>query len=203
LIGHDYSVGRYAQNAVVGNAVFMNSATPRIVMLTTWAPSANVTNTLQAIQQVAQGIRLYTLQTHRNYTTLPALLSVDRFDVVVVLAQTAATDDELGAAARILGPSISSFVRAGGVAVVLDGEGANAGTWQLATASGLINIDGRSVVTGETLAVENGTDALGIGLPLEYRAERSSVSFRGASAGMVVSARSGAVVIHRGYSPRR
>jgi hypothetical protein len=203
LIGHDYAVGRYAQNLVVGNAVFMGNPAPRILLFSQWAPPTNATNTLGAIQQVAAGVRRYTTQTLANYRALPTELTIDNFDVLVVLSQGEASDEQLGAAARLAGPAITSFVRAGGSVVVLDGEGNNAGTWQFAAASGLIPLTGHVVVTAETLTVENGTDALGIGLPLAYRAERSSVAFRGSNSGTVVSSAFGPVVIHRGYTPSR
>lgn len=203
LIGHDYSIGRYSQNLVVGNAVFMANPAPRILLFTQWAPAANVTNTMLAIQQVAAGVRRYTTHILANYRALPTDLTIDNYDVLVVFSQGEATDDQLGSAARLAGPAITGFVRAGGSVVVLDGEGNNAGTWQFAAASGLIPLTGHVVVTGETLNVENGTDALGVGLPLAYRAERSSVAFRGSTSGTVVSSPFGPVVIHRGYSPSR
>jgi hypothetical protein len=187
----------------VGNAVFMSNPAPRVLLFTQWAPVANVTNTLQAIQQVAAGVRRYTMQALANYRALPTDLTVDNYDVLLVLSQGDANDEQLGSAARLAGPAITSFVRAGGSVVVLDGEGNNAGTWQFAAASGLMPLTGHVVVTAETLTVENGTDAIGVGLPLAYRAERSSVAFRGSSAGTVVSSPFGPVVIHRGYAPSR
>jgi hypothetical protein len=203
VIGHDYTVGRYAQNLVVGNAVFMSNPAPRVLLFTQWAPVANITHTLQAIQQVAAGVRRYTTQTLANYRALPTDLTVDNYDVLLVLSQGDANDEQLGSAARLAGPAITSFVRAGGSVVVLDGEGNNAGSWQFAAASGLMPLTGHVVVTAETLTVENGTDAIGVGLPLAYRAERSSVAFRGSSSGTVVSSPFGPVVIHRGYAPLR
>ena len=82
--------------------------------------------------------------------------------------------------------------------VVLDGEGSSPGTWPLAEATGLLTVTGHVAVTGEAAEVVGGADAVAIGLPVAYRAERGSVTFLGTDGtGVVIRAGMLPLVLHR------
>ena len=198
LIGHDYEATRPDQNRVVGNAVFLSAAaSPRVATCTVGALPASVTNVRDAVRQVA-GLRAWRETVVATPEELPAVFSIDTSDVVVIHHQPMASDEAMDAlAVRIAGPAVG-FVRAGGVVVVLDGEGASRGTWPLAEATGLLTATGHAVVTGGAAEVVAGADAVAIGLPAAYRAERGSVTFLGSDgSGVVIRVGALPLVLHR------
>ncbi|MEZ4410553.1 MAG: hypothetical protein R3A52_29340 [Polyangiales bacterium] len=198
LIGHDYQTTRLDQNRVVGNAVFLSAApTPRVANFIAWARTPSVLNVREAIRQVA-GARSFTERTITSPSELPSAFSVDQTDVVLVQHQATTTDAALEALGlRVAGPAVG-FMRAGGVVIVLDGESTHRGTWPLARATGLVDVVGHIAATGEAAELVDAADAVAIGLPVAYRAERGSVVFTGTD-GTGVVLRSGALplVLHR------
>jgi hypothetical protein len=203
LIGHDYQTTRADQNRVIGNAVFLSGAgAPRVATSILGAPPASVATVREAVRQVA-GPRSWREAVVTTPEALAAAFAIDVTDVVIVHHQAAVTEASVDAlAVRIAGPAVG-FLRAGGVVVVLDGEGPSRGTWPLAEGTGLLPVTGHAAVTFGEAEVVSGTDALAVGLPLAYRAERGSVGFLGAPAGATV-VRVGAlpVVLHRVVSGR-
>lgn len=198
LIGHDYETTRPDQDRVVGNAVFLSaSSAPRVATCAVGARASSVTNVRGAVRGVA-GLREWREVVVAAPEDLPAVFSVDTTDVVLIHHQPAATAAAIDALAlRITGPAVG-FLRAGGVVVVLDGEGASRGTWPLAAATGLLAVTGHSPVTGGAAEVVSGADALAIGLPVAYRAERGSVGFLGTDgSGVVIRAGGLPLVLHR------
>lgn len=198
LIGHDFQNTRPDQNRVVGNAVFLSaSAAPRVATCTVGALSASVANVRDAVRQVA-GLRAWREAVVASADELPTAFSIDTTDVVLIHHQPSATEASINAlAVRIAGPAVG-FLRAGGVVVVLDGEGSSRGTWPLAEATGLLTVTGHTVVTGSAAEVVSGADAVAIGLPVAYRAERGSVTFLGTdSAGVVIRVGQSPLVLHR------
>jgi hypothetical protein len=198
LIGHDYQTTRVDQNRVVGNAVFLSAAAaPRVATCAIGAMAASVASVRDAVRQVA-GLRSWHEVVVDTPEALPQVFSVDTTDVVIVHHQPAATDAAIDALAlRIAGPAVG-FLRAGGVVIVLDGEGSSRGTWPVADATGLLTVTGREVVTFSATEVVAGGDAVAIGLPLAYRAERGSVAFTGSDGdGVVIRAGLLPLVLHR------
>lgn len=198
LIGHDYQTTRPDQNRVVGNAVFLSAAAaPRVATYTVGALPASVANVRDAVRQVA-GLRAWRETVVASPDELPPVFSIDSTDVVLIHHQPSATDAAISAlAVRIAGPAVG-FLRAGGVVVVLDGEGSSRGTWPLAGATGLLTVTGHRVVTGSAAEVVSGADAVAIGLPVAYRAERGSVTFLGTDgAGEVIRVGQSPLVLHR------
>ena len=198
LIGHDFQSTRADQNRVVGNAVFLSaSAAPRVATCTVGALSTSVANVRDAVRQVA-GLRAWREAVVASADELPSAFSIDTTDVVLIHHQPSATEASINAlAVRIASPAVG-FLRAGGVVVVLDGEGASRGTWPLAEATGLLTVTGNRVVTGSPAEVVSGADAVAIGLPVAYRAERGSVTFLGTGgAGVVIRVGELPLVLHR------
>lgn len=198
LIGHDYQTTRVDQNRVVGNAVFLTAAaTPRVANFIAWARAPSVLNVREAIRQVA-GARSFTERTITSPSELPTAFSVDAFDVVLVQHQAATNDATLDALAlRAAGPAVG-FMRAGGVVIVLDGESTHRGTWPIASATGLLDVVGHITATGEAAELVDAADAVAIGLPVAYRAERGTVVFTGTDgAGVVLRAGALPLALHR------
>ncbi len=198
LIGHDYATTRTDQDRILGNAVFLSaSVAPRVAQYTAWADATSTANVNAAIRTVA-GLRAFTVTPVTAPEDLAAQFSIDRTDVVLVEHQPDATNEQISALAiRIAEPAVG-FIRAGGVVVVLDGEGANLGTWPLAVASGLVLVSAHRVVTGGEADVVAGADAVAVGLSVAYRAERGSVAFEGTDGvGVVLRAGGLPLVVHR------
>lgn len=198
LIGHDYQTTRVDQNRVVGNAVFLAAAAvPRVANFIAWARSESVVNVRAAIRQVA-GARTFTERTITSQAELASAFSVDENDVVLVQHQAMTTEATLSALAlRIAGPAVG-FMRAGGVVIVLDGEATHPGTWPIASTTGLIEVSAHFTANFDAAELVDGADAVAIGLPVAYRAERSSVVFDGTSeTGTVVRAAGMPLVLHR------
>ena len=198
LIGHDYETTRPDQDRVVGNAVFLSgAAAPRVATCVLGATPASVTHVRAAVQRVA-GPRTWPETVLETADALRAALSVDAAEVVLIHHQPGATDEGMRDLARSIAPAAAGFVRAGGVVVVLDGEGSAGGTWPLAAATDLVRVTGHAVATGTTATVVNGADAVAIGLPLQYRAERGSVAFLGTDDdGVVLRVGGRPLVLHR------
>lgn len=198
LIGHDYETTRPDQDRVVGNAVFLSGeSAPRVSTCTLGARAASVTNVRDAVRRVA-GPRPWRETVIASPDALAATFTVDTTDIVLVHHQPDASAESVAAlAVRIAGPAVG-FVRAGGVVVVLDGEGASAGTWPLAEATGLLRVAGHAVVTGAAAEVVAGGDSVAIGLPVAYRSERGTVGFLGTDGmGVVIRAGELPLVMHQ------
>ena len=99
-------------------------------------------------------------------------------DVFLIHSQHGATNDELQALGFTWRNALRSFLRRGGVVIVLDAGGANSGTHQLLEAAGLISIDTRRALTsGTALRVIDGADAVSRGVPIAYLAPSRSAGF--------------------------
>lgn len=179
LIGHDLEATRPDQGRLVGNAVFLTAASsPRLVLFTAWARAQSV-DTVEAAVRTVAGPRLVRATRVSTGEALESVLSVDSADVVLIPHQVSATDAQVTELARRVSNRMVAFARAGGVVVVLDGEGSNGGTWPFAERTALIAVSGHRGVTGSATELVNGADAIAIGLSSAYRAERSSVGFTG------------------------
>lgn len=198
LIGHDFEATRPDQGRLVGNAVFLTAASsPRVALFTAWARAQSVDAIEAAVRTVA-GPRVVRATRVSTGEALESVLSVDSADVVLIPHQVSATDTQVAELARRVSTRVVAFARAGGVVVVLDGEGTSAGTWPFAERTALIPVSGHRGVTGSATELVNGADALAIGLSSAYRAERSSVAFTGTDGrGVVVRADGFPLAIHQ------
>lgn len=202
VIGHDYESSRAGQSRIVGNAVFLGRGSPVDVL--TWrgtATSASIAGTNAAIQTVAADIGRnanYIAATDVNAVTA----QLANVDVFLVYAQAASTDTEL----MILGDkwrtALNAFVLRGGVVIVLDGGAAtNSGTPHVLAAADLFAFTSRAVITGNTVTLVALGDALAPRVPVQYMGESHSVRFATTTPTTVVSDGTGAVVVHRTFSP--
>jgi hypothetical protein len=207
LVGHSFERTRPDQDRVLGNAVFLNA--PPVARVLAYAefadtaPGGAVEHADAAIDAIAAG-RRWTRALLSDRARVSVELSIDRYDAVLVYAQPRATDDVVADVARDVGDAVLSFVRAGGVAIVLDGGGAsNRGTFPVANATGLLAVAGATPIDGQLVDVADPTDALAVGASTSYRAERASVRFTTSDPYGVFVASGDPVVLHRAVFPRR
>ncbi|MFT5354441.1 MAG: hypothetical protein ACI9KE_001646 [Polyangiales bacterium] len=200
LIGHDYRVGREGQNYLAGNAAFIPFGSTVDVLV--YEGEAIATAGVDAaIEQVAvQAGRSWTRTVAPTPDSVPLLL-MDA-DVFVVYSQSGASNFELQALGTTWATAFMSFLRRGGVIIVFDGGGGHDGTWQLLDTAGLLDVGGRTTVTGDTLTVVDRGDAIARRVPLNYLGENRTVHFDAAPAStIVVEHPDGPVAIHVVLSP--
>jgi hypothetical protein len=196
VIGHDYTTTLSGMNRLVGNAVFLpRIATPRVLVYEGDATSAAVQGANGAINQVAA--ELGRTWTRTAVTANDVSFQLANHDAFLIYNQENSTDGELAALGTLWQTALGQFLARGGVVVLLDGAGAHSGTYQILNQAGLLDITGRTDITGSSLMVVDPGDAVATGVPSPYSAEMSSVRFAGTSADVVVSDGTGPVVIHR------
>lgn len=201
VVGHDYRESRDGMNRIAGNAVFLARQNPaRVLVYEGDARPEAVAGTDAAIDQVAAAYGRSWVRTAAPRPEEIPLLLADA-DVLVIYAQTDAADAELQRLSQGLGRSMTTFLQTGGVIVVFDGAGSNAGTYQVVTGTGFFWAESRVDVSRRVLDVTAPGDAVALGVPLRYRGEVSSVRFHTEEGTMVVGDGAGPVVIHRTVLP--
>jgi hypothetical protein len=198
VIGHDYVVNRAGMNNIIGNSVFLSGDDPVTVL--TYEGAANpqsITGTNSAIDQVASARgRRWTRQVAQRGDVAAGLATADTF---LIYAQEGASDATLLQLGIDWGSTLRTFVNSGHTVVVLDGPSTNnMGTFQILTTALLFTALGRTEVTGQTLSVVAGGDAVAVRVPRSYRAEMASVAFTTLEAVKVIQTMTGeAVVVHK------
>lgn len=203
LIGHSFARSRPDQDRLIGNAVFLATTTvPRVLVYEGAADPAAIVNVDMAITSVA-GARTWVRTVVTDATTLSSTLSIDRFDVMLILEQSTATDAAISSLAVNAGAAMANFARAGGVVIVVDGPQHNGGTYPVMAATMLLNptairnVDNAIVVRNPAAA----TDAVAVGVRASYRAAVTSVAFTSADPYAVYLQGTDPVVLHRAVGP--
>ncbi len=197
LIGHDFRTSRESMSIVAGNAVFLARENPtRVVVYEGDALPEAIAGTDAAFDRVAATVgRSWSRVVVDDPLRVP--LALEDAHVFVVYAQTNADDARIFDLSKVWGRALSGFLTRGGVLVVFDGSGANAGTHRVLVHAGLMNVERSVDISRRVLDVMAPGDALALGLPLRYRAELSSVRFVTSEATAVVVDGVDPVVIHR------
>jgi hypothetical protein len=200
LLGHDFTHAGVNERRELANAVLLSLASPvRVAVYREYASDGSVARALAALTAEAalRGRAVVTTL----YADRPAFTAaLGGVEAALIVAQDEASDDSLSGATLELQASLQSFVRAGGVLVVLDGPpAANDGTWQLVRS--LAAVTGVSGVTAAHVTVVKPTDAVALGLTTSYVAAASSAAFTYTGAGDVARAEAGPVLIHEVVAP--
>ena len=197
VIGHDYTQSRAGMRRLLGNAVFLGrSPDIDVVTYTGRARGAAVAGANAAIDQVGSELGRAWSAHPASAETVP--LALASADVLLIYAQSDSDDATLARLGSDWRRALDSFVDAGGVIVVLEGGGANAGTFQLLLDAGLVGVLGRTVLGDDTLRVTDLTHAIATGVPTTYASEPTTSWFQTVESGIVVrDSRDHAVVIHR------
>jgi hypothetical protein len=206
VIGHDYTQAVPAMQSIAGSALFLAAGSPvRAAVYAGGATNASRTGVTAASDEV---IRLEGRSWQRvevDADTLTAeLLSVQ---AVIVHAQGRESDARLLELGTEWGKALAQFVARGGVIVVFEAPGSNAGTFQVLAPSGLFEAAGRETIANN-LRLVIAQDQVGLGVArhatTRYESRRSTMRFQGVTspAGVVVTDPDGLpVVLHRRVAP--
>jgi hypothetical protein len=200
LLGHDFTHAGVNEKRELANAVFLSLASPvRVAVYREYASAGSVARALAALTaEAAQRGRAVVTTLYADRPAFTAALG--GVEAALLVAQDEASDDSLSGATLELQASLQSFVRAGGVLVVLDGPpAANDGTWQLVRS--LAAVTGVSGATGAHVTVVEPTDAVALGLTASYAAAANSAAFAYTGSGAVARAAAGPVLIHEVVAP--
>lgn len=181
VIGHDYAdynPTRIVKNRIIANAVFMWPLNPvRLLHYVGDATALSVQNVDKAINQFA-GSRTI-LRSYANAADAP--LWLPNVDVFLIYPQAHASDATLNQLGTNWASAMSDFVRnRGGTIIVLDADQAdNAGTVQILSNAGLMNVTRQASASAPGLvcyATARG-DALATGLTKSYSCQANSTTF--------------------------
>jgi hypothetical protein len=195
LIGHDFENKNLAIGRVLGNAVFLELG--NTVDVVTYRGTADP----DAQANANQAITTYSAAIGRTWNRIPAA-SADAVpgmlasaDALLIYAQTGSAPDDMNALGASWAAALADFVDRNGTIIVLSG---GEGSEQVLVGAQLMDAAPGSTVSGEVLAVANGSDAVATSVPLHYLAPAASTSFTETTAPVVVQTDTGdPVVLHR------
>lgn len=179
MIGHDMTAARPPMRTMVGNALFLvRSAPVRVLVYEAQTAEGSKTGIADAMRLSAQSLG-------RTYTVTPAAaeqltLQLSAADVLVVGPQQAASDADLQMLGTVWSTALRGFLRRGGVILLFDAGGANAGTYQILGPDGadLMPVTGRSAAfASRDLELVAFSDAIAAGMPSRYRSEGLTATF--------------------------
>ncbi|MET0591671.1 MAG: hypothetical protein ABW133_03155, partial [Polyangiaceae bacterium] len=182
VIGTDYSDSTLndmsSQVVMLGNAVFQSVATT--VRVLSYAEFADPTTVARidgwlAATAPTRGKTL-TMTKLPAWASLPAQLTVQQYQVLLVYDQAVAPMDQMATIGTFWNDAMDAFARGGGIIVALDGGSAGA-MRDFLTNGGLLPITDETNITGTQLNVDAPTDVVGQNLPNVFAARPSTVAF--------------------------
>jgi hypothetical protein len=197
LIGHDYFARNADVDRILGNAVFLTTATGTVQVLgyTQYADTSGtgeVANTNAAIDARAAALgRTWRLETFTDYTLLAGLLP--GYHVLLVYEQESGNTTLMQTVGTAWSATLDAFVNAGGVVIVADYSG---GSWEVMNSSGLMSITSATTIgSGSSLTLAAPGDAVA------YTATNGTITYT-TSDTVVVSQTSAAVpvVVHKEFT---
>ena len=153
---------------LLGNAVFMPATNPvHVLAYTHGAAAAAVTRVNQVITWAgdARG-REAEITEAKTVSAVTGSLNVDDYQVLLIhdLDQAGSGDPAAAATTWESGSVLSSFAKAGGTIIVLDGADGTAEMHDLITTANLLAVTGQTEITGEQLWNQAPFDVLGANL---------------------------------------
>jgi hypothetical protein len=180
LIGADYrqASGGSAQARVLTNAVLIPSSNPlRVLSYERYAEFASVLN-VKGLVTAAAGARPVAYTVSNDATSLASADLAKDFDVVLVYDQRNADALALQAEGATWKAPLGTFAKAGGVVVVLDGNGGNGNMPVLVRSAGLLDVTAHATMTpGSRVTVLAPNDVVGTLVPSPYGVFQRSASF--------------------------
>jgi hypothetical protein len=178
VIGHDMSSALPATRRLAGNAIFLPTRTRnvRVLMFQLGATPGAQAGIATAIAETEAATGRTALRTEAT-SVAEVSFQLSSADVFVIAAQANATDAELIVEGDMWSRALQTFVARGGVVVLFDGGGANAGTYQIAQEAGLFTATMRVPLTPRTVNIEASGDALSSFVPAVYQAQQQTVGF--------------------------
>jgi hypothetical protein len=186
VIGHDMSNALPAAKRLAGNAIFLPSKQKvKGLVYDERSTLAARNGVLTAISDTtAVTGRMFESTTASSALSVPFLLS--QADVFVIVAQANASDEVLIKNGDTWSRALQTFVARGGVVVLFDGGGSNAGTYQLLQQGGLFTATSRMSLSPRTVNIEAPGDALASFVSTRYMAQNQTVGFDTLEATVVV-----------------
>lgn len=202
IIGHDYVVRRAAMGRIVGNAVML--ARGRSVAVVTYEGMSTPASRGGTDASIDAGVA----ETGRGWTRISTTADEIPYrlasaGVLLVYAQPDLSTDDGVRLGQRWAQALESFLAIGGTVVFLvGGQGAEGGTLPILEGADLLAPRPTRVdISGAVVDVIRPWDALAVGVPLSYRAERTTVRLEMSLADAVVADAMGPVVIHRTVVP--
>jgi hypothetical protein len=177
VIGHDLSAASPAAKRLSGNAIFLPSKQKVRGLVYEERSSAGARAGVQSVIDETQALtgRMFDRTTATSALSVPFLLA--QADVFVIVAQANATNEVLIKNGDTWSRALQTFVARGGVVVLFDGGGSNAGTYQLLQQGGLFTATARVNLSPRTVNVVAASDALASFVPTRYQAMNFTVGF--------------------------
>jgi hypothetical protein len=179
LIGNDYEESRSAQDAILVNAVALGTrASLRVLTFTRGTPAARAArvNAIVANTFGAARVRFTPLADER---ALSRELAIDRYDTLLVYDRPDASVEQSRALGASWRDAITSYCRAGGNVVLLDGDNSAAGNWMIADESGLLPIADAQTADNSVLVLRPAAaeDAVSSGVEVRFTASLHTMTF--------------------------
>jgi len=211
FIGHDYltSVAGTAQARVLSNAVFIPQTNPLKVLSYEHYAVANAVARVKTILNAfaTQEGRGLTITSTDVDTDIPNDLVFATYQVLIVQDQPTAPTGALATLGTGWAATLTTFVQAGGIVVVLDGGTGVGQMPAFSTATTLLSVTAQApIATGTPLDDVAPGDVVGVGVVSPYGAGKNSVSITTeANGGNVIyvvdlpsdAAASSPVVVHK------
>lgn len=189
LIGHDYRVHHAAAARLLGNAAALSGNTTVRVAISadTSAPDVVAAVRRALTAGLAAGAHSWT------QIDVGAVPPSDRtsVDVFLIMPRSASLDTSF-ALGESWAPALTDFVMAGGTVIGLDGPGGS--TADLLRGTGITDVSIAATSTGGHVAIVAPGDALAVGVPSPYLAERGSTTFKTTGTGTIVATSGGAAI---------
>ncbi len=209
VIGHDYlsTPAAAAQSRILTNAVFIQRSNPlRVMSYERYGEAAAITTVKGILNSAAMQLnRTIAFTATVTDNDIPNTLTSATQDVLLVYDQRNAAPGVLTTLGTAWASTLTTFTKAGGVVVILDGAaGATAEMPQFLTSAGLLSVTAHASLTAaEPVTVVGPSDVVGVGVLSPYGAGSRSVRFTAAAPSATVtyivrdSLTNDPVVIHR------
>ncbi|HKY35497.1 MAG TPA: hypothetical protein VJN18_06150 [Polyangiaceae bacterium] len=150
---------------LIGNAVFLSATNPVSVLAYTRGASAAAVNRVNQVITWAGSARGRSadITEARTVSAVTSNLNVDDYQVLLIhdLDQAGPTDPGAAATTWESDNVLTSFARAGGTIIVLDGADGTAAMHELITNGNLLAVDGQTEITGDQVWNQAPFDVLG------------------------------------------
>ncbi|MDP3274673.1 MAG: hypothetical protein Q8Q09_05715 [Deltaproteobacteria bacterium] len=180
-LGGDYASSRTPQDLTLENAVALASrGLIRALVFSRYSDPPVVTR-VQSLVDRAFGMRLRRTVL-ADESTLSRDLTIDAVDALIVYDQPNATPAQMSTIALAWASPITSFTRAGGTVILMDGANPTHGTWMISRATTLLPIDSAEDADDATVQLLSRAagDAVASGVDVLYRGSRNMVRYQGA-----------------------
>jgi hypothetical protein len=171
-----------AQTTLLGNAAFLPPTNPvNILAYTRGANETSVAKVDQVIGWAAtQRGRDFEITEATSVTAVSENLNINDYHVMLIhdLAEARSSDPAAAGAAWASGSVLSSFSRAGGVVIVLNGGGGTGEMHELISSASLLNVTGQNDISRREVENQAPFDAVGLNVISPFFGTPRTCTFR-------------------------